>query len=452
MSLSPRGNIVLMRLEIPYPEESSILPSFSEDTLVFLLLSPVGEYRMNGGTVKELSKRGTPSSLFLTKNSGYCPTVRKPRLLYILHAYQNQGGTEEHTKLLASALSDEFDCFLLFPEGERLFLIHKGQVVGEYSADPFEWPLTPHRSAKTDHSLREVLQSLQPSIVHVQHFFKWPLGIFELLRAEHQKTVVTFHDYYALTPEFTMRFLRSRNDLLSPEYSRRVFGQDFSQQLRERREYLEESLQAMNVLLSPSSFLRREIVRDMAKLEIRVLEHGIVPFKVLPHVSSDHLRFTYLGGIISQKGYRTLLRAFDVVHRKYPTVELSMYGVAADPPPVKGGGFEYRGTYDRDSLPRILSHSDVVIIPSEFGETYSLVLSELWHAKVSPLVSYIGVFTERVTNEKNGKFFIPGNVGSLATEIEWFINNVEWRNWIYPSPRLANEMVEEYRLLYRSIL
>lgn len=372
--------------------------------------------------------------------------------MYVLHGYFNRGGTEEHTRVLAASLGEEFDVTIVFPEDGLLHVMKDVTVMGVYPMDPFQWPITPFDGPITRVSLDKILSVVRPDIVHVQHVFRWPLSVLTQLLDSVPRVAMSFHDYYPLTPDFTMRQVEDSAEVMTPEYSLRLFGRDITPYLVRRREFWLAALSRVSKLIVPSRFVRRELSRHFP-LDFEVVEHGIVPFKPRPKVESHgSLRFGYMSSLIPQKGYESLFAAFDKVRAKRPEARLLVYGWGNNFSATGYDGIEFFGRYSYDDVPAILSTIDVGVIPSVFRESFCLVLSEFWHGKVPVAVSDIGALGERVEDGVNGLKFPPGDVNAIRDALVWFLESEEWKGWSFPAPRLVDDMIADYRALYRRLL
>ena len=379
-------------------------------------------------------------------------TSHKPRLLYILHCYHNRAGTEEHTRTLYDHLKDEFDVAIAYPEQGRLFLMRPNRDVVAYPAAPVPWPLAPYRSPVVEQSLSNILGLFAPDIIHIQHFFNWPLGMLEQVAATGKPTIITLHDYYAITPYYTMERTANPLDTVSPEYSKMFFRTDISEYLKQRREVLTRGLNRLGVWLTPSPFAARTL-NQVFPHDYRVIEHGINPITLTkPRTCSEVLRFGYVGSLLPQKGWIPLLNAFNEFSLSNHKAELTFYGAGQDMRGQNYPGVTFRGAYNQEDLGEIFSDIDVGLIPSVFPETFSLVLSEMWMAGLPVAVSDIGALGERVVDGVNGRKFAPGNSDSIRDVLRWFVENDSWRNWQLPRPRVVADMVDDYRRLYYQLI
>lgn len=378
--------------------------------------------------------------------------MTRSRILYLVHQYGHATGVELHTQMLVEGLADRCDVSVAWPDGDvvRLLQFSGGtSVESRWPVAPLAWPETPYRDAAFDRALDGLLEQVQPDLIHVQHFLFWPLNLLDRLAATGARIVVSFHDYFAINPQYA--FPGATDDpqaTVSPEFARRAFGRDVSAALRERREHLRRGFSQADALITVSDFLQSRMAA-VFPLSYQQIEYGIRTFEPLPKVVSPSLRFGFLGQCVPLKGLPQLLEAFAVVRRRHPQVELHCFG--GDRPDAPAG-VTFHGPYQAIDLPRICASIDVGVVPSIFPETWCMVLSELWQGRVPAAVSKLGALRDRVQDGVNGKTFDPGDPASMAAALNWFIECDEWRNWSLPQPRSSAVMVEDYDALYRTLL
>jgi len=376
----------------------------------------------------------------------------RPHLLYFLHNFHNRAGTEEHTKLLGAELSEDFKIAYLFPQGGTLVL--RFQDSGEELTFPgaqMPWPLPPIKDATINSALKTVFEKFKPDLIHIQHTFNWPLGILAQLEALRCPLVMSFHEYFSITPFFTMQGTEDPVVALSSLYIKQVFGQDIREPLIQRIEFLRKEYERVPTKIVPSNFLS-SVLQKVYPADYKVIPHGIRPFVTsVKKYEGSRLRFGYLGSLLPQKGWIELLKGWQLFSQKHPEAELHLFGGAGAPknPPH---GVTFRGVYEQQDLPNILSDFHVGVIPSVFAETFSLVLSEMQLAGLPVATSNLGAFKERVEPEKTGVTFNPFDPHAVAAALEKFVADDSWKDWEIPKPRLANEMAEEYKALYHSLL
>lgn len=373
----------------------------------------------------------------------------KPELLYVMHCYNNRAGVEEHIKVLSSELEDRYRISIVFPEQGRVWLLRQGEKPLSFPGEQI--PITaPYQAIQCQTSLAKIIDIVQPDIIHIVHIVKWPLGIIDQLLATAKPTIMSFHDYYLITPIWTMQD-QNAAETTSPEYAIKFFGSDISEYLNKRRQILQNSLSKVDQLIVPSLYLKNQLER-IFPFEYQIIPYGIKPFEVNTKVNDrNKLRFGYLGSLLPQKGWEYLLKAFLNTQSILSNAELHFYGGNINLPPSVENVYSY-GVYSQEALPQILGNIDVGIIPSIFAETYSIVLSEMWQAKIVAAVSNIGAMGERVVDRVNGRKFEPADIESLSSVLSWFVENDQWRKWQTPQPILANQMALDYDRIYQDAL
>jgi len=370
------------------------------------------------------------------------------RLLYILHQYSHLGGAELQTRLLAERVSRSYDVWIAWMDVANKCAVVQDVLGGKQLRRPTE-PVTKIGADETaaEQTLRDILRDFDPDIVHFQQILYWPLRAIDIALATRAKVVVSLYDYLTITPDYAMYGVKDPRETFTSAYAISRFGTDISGYIAHRRLHLGQSLSRAHKRVVISDQLRR-VITQVYPLDFQVIEPGIEPFVPLPKTPAPGgLRFGFLGSLIRTKGITTLSQAFLNVRQRYPTAELRIYGgpiPRGAPPP----GMAVPGPYEPNELPRIFSDFDVGVIPSIFAETYSIVLSEMWHAKTPVIASRIGAISDRITDGVNGKLVPPENVDALAEAMAWFIENDSWRQWTMPDVRTADQLAQDHEALY----
>jgi glycosyltransferase involved in cell wall biosynthesis len=385
----------------------------------------------------------------LSLESEHGTADRRPRLLFVLHSFHIRAGTEEHTRILAEALCDRFEIAYLFPErGAVVLRIHDAAKEIRFPGGELRYA-SPHDPVVAQ-SVKDALREFPPELIHIQHFARWPRGVIDLLAELGRPLVMSFHDYFAITPLFMMIGTEDPDVVMSESYVRKYFGADVREGLQERQGFLRRSLQAIRVRIVPSRFLA-SVMAKVYPNDYRVIPHGVRPFaEPVARHSGGALRFGYLGGPVLQKGWQELLRAWPLVSDAAPAAELHLFGGRSIRGELPRNAFHHGG-YSPVELPRILSQIDVGVLPSICPETFSLVLSEMQLAGIPVAASRMGAFRERVREGETGYFFDPFSPDDTARALRLFTEDDGWRGWNIPSPRLAEQMADEYAGIYRSL-
>ena len=383
--------------------------------------------------------------------------MAKERILFLTHAYYNKGGVEEHIRDLSKVLNNEIDVYILTPvqngNHQHFQLLRKGIIQQIFPGNFINWPLTPYKDNLASYAIEKSIELARPQIIHIHHLQNWPLETLNNIISTKIPSMMTIHDYFLATPLFTMEFSNHPKELLTKEYSIRVFGGDISEYLIKRREVITSSLNQLKILITPSKNAKTEMEK-VIPTEYKVVPHGIRYFNVRKKISAtaNKIRFGYIGSIIRQKGWLTLVESFKKTFERHKNIELHMYGDGYDKEKlINQPDIHYHGKFTKKDLGQILSTFDIGIIPSIFKETFCYTLAEMQYANLPVIASKIGALTEKI-DDSNGKLFIPGDKEDLSAKIGWFINNFTSKNWDINKPRSIEEMKDDYINIYQSLM
>lgn len=356
------------------------------------------------------------------------------------------------------------------------------------------------------------LERLQPDVVHFEHLTCLSTGLVEVATARGLPTILTLHDYWLacqrgqmLQPDLTLcaepqdakcarclapyiyPYLKpgALTSLLAnpstPKAVRRLVHliQRLSapikterehrlatEKMRLRTQHVHEVMSQADLLLTPSQFHRSQFVRfGVDPDRIRAQHNGLLvkPFQNLEHVPAQETRFCFLGTVIPSKGVHLLVKAFhqlgDVPAR------LDIYGWA---PPYEGfpnyardleanagSRVRFHGRYDNTKVAGILAHADIVVIPSIWYESASMIAHEAFLAGVPVIASRLGALAEFVEHEVNGLLFEPRNPDDLRAQMHRLLYDPGLRTRLarHPTPvKTVEEQTTELEASYREMI
>lgn len=385
--------------------------------------------------------------------------MNKESIIFITHAYYNKGGVEEHIRDLSTGLSDEYDCFILTPVitdlGQQYHLIKNSSLLRVFKGNKISWPVTEEEDALSRLAIEQSLKLSHAKIIHIHHLQNWPLNTMKVLVSTKIPCIMTTHDYFLATPIFTMEFSDHPRELLTKEYSNKVFGADISEYLKKRREAITQNYNLIKLHITPSETTKIEISK-IFPTKYQVISHGIKNFIPRKKTSSNKVRFGYIGSLIRQKGWEVLVKAFVQANNKNENIELYIYGGGADQEKLEqyikktDCKIFYQGHYQRNDIADLTSTFDIGVIPSIFKETFCYTLAEMQQANIPIIASNIGALCEKI-NSSSGELFEAGNVNELTNKILSFANTFQTKEWSIPKPRSLSNMCNEYKLIYREI-
>ena len=375
--------------------------------------------------------------------------------------------------------------------------VHRLRFDLRQAPNPFEWSF---RNPELGHWLTLFLQRTRPDVVHLNSGYLLGGTVPEAAFACHVPTVLTLHDYWFMCPLITL--LRTdeticerpvppahctwcllsqyRCDRLSDKWLCRHLRDVFAglnrsermstsgaiakalgiaphvELIAERKRYLKQVLAGLDAVISPSRFL----IHKMEQYGFQPRQMVYLPFGLDPAYFSGPrssnpsapLRLGYMGQFAPHKGVHLLLAAFKQVARRSPSCRLTLYGqistatryerrllqTAHDAPSIT-----FAGPYPNEQVGQVLNGLDAVVVPSLWYENRPTVIVEAHAARVPVVAARLGGMAELVRHDENGLLFEPGNVESLAAQLQRLLDEPtllsRLRSGIQPVPTIEQE-------------
>lgn len=198
-----------------------------------------------------------------------------------------------------------------------------------------------------------------------------------------------------------------------------------------RFEDMKKALGGLDLLITPSSFLRDEFIEHFDVSPSRIIHSSngmdISYVEQLPKAPSRRLRFGYVGSIIRTKGVHVLVDAFLRAVTGRVDLELHVFGA---PNRWTLDYFEdlkkktshcpfvtFHGRFDNKLISQVLQQFDVLVLPSIWFENAPLTLNEAAISGTPILVSDRGGMLEFVRCNNYGWTFKLGDAADLADKI-----------------------------------
>jgi len=417
--------------------------------------------------------------------------ANRPRLLHIAHARSRIGGTESHTRALSRTLATTYDNTLVAPELSSTW--QDGATVAQ--GDSWrECVVNRHYHRSNQRFLGVAGDVSDPgvetqfmrfivggnyAIAHFHSLLHWNSLLLPFLaKGAGSKVVVTLHSLEALCPNFTLAPLPSYRPcgqafagaaaacITCLESVRSVrMGRDIAQlddYLKVRMHLWRRILLEADAIIAPSRF----VVERMAQAidpsladRVHLIPHGHIGTIERRAQSEDQtLRVGFFGGIAPTKGIGFVLELASRLQVQPARFEL--YGILPSielprhPPNVRRHGVYLPGT-----ISRILSSIDVVLIPGQIEETFSLLLSECFAAAVPVIASQCGALCERIADGENGWLLEPDRLDDWEQKLLELmtppgraeLQRISARLSMVPA-RSIEQNADEYRVVYESLL
>jgi glycosyltransferase involved in cell wall biosynthesis len=380
-------------------------------------------------------------------------------ILQVVHQFlPNLAGTEIHTFNLAQSLATRHNMLVYYrdhacqtPGFHGVDDVAEGLDVRRVSlnltglrSNPYRQFISPYLNPEIERDFACTLARFRPDIVHFQHLAYLSAGLPDIVRRQNIPVVMTLHDFWfkcskILLLRYTGEICRDNEgfqacaDCVSRRRRREPARGLMALILKRRDQLLRRALRQAQVVIAPSRFLKEQYVSDgyLPASSVQVIEHGIDTAAVLPHRPRDGrqpVRFAYIGGIAAHKGVHVLVEAFNRVHGQ---ATLDIYGnpqvypayTAELQQKIKHPSIRLQGNLARQDLWRTLSGIDVVVVPSLWYETLSLIVSEAFAAGVPVIASRLGSLADRVDDGVTGFLFPPGDSLALAELLQQLVDD-----------------------------
>lgn len=294
-------------------------------------------------------------------------------------------------------------------------------------------------NVRTASRVKKLVRRFRPDVVHVHNTF--PLlspSVFYAV-GNSAATVLTLHNYRILCPAA----IPLRNDEVCHEC---IINRSVRPALRHRcyrASFSATAPLAANVALHRAlgtwrtkvdafialSDFQKKLVSEGGVPEDRIhvrpnfVERSGLPLKISRR--SDQV--LYVGRLTREKGVHTLIDAWKKLEGAVP--ELLIVG---DGPckqdltkQAKGLPIRFLGQVTRDLVASIMSESKLLVVPSEWHETFGLVVIEAMSLGTPAIVSNLGALPEIVDDGVNGMIFPSGDSASLSKKVRVAMGNMD---------------------------
>lgn len=237
-------------------------------------------------------------------------------------------------------------------------------------------------------------------------------------------------------------------------------------QLEQRTAFLKTAIAAVDMVITPSNFLRNMYLQAGFLPENNVfIRQGLdrVPDRASwkNTVPGSQLRVGYIGQIAAHKGVHVLIDAVRSI--KNTQVSLTIYGDGTAFPNYtkdlqnKIGGdarIQLAGVFQgADRLKEIMNGFDVIVVPSIWYENSPNAILEALSYGVPVITSDLGGMAELVQHEENGLLFRHADAPDLARQLQKLLDNpariAQMRECIQPVKRIEAQIDEIEQLFVK---
>jgi GT2 family glycosyltransferase/glycosyltransferase involved in cell wall biosynthesis len=317
----------------------------------------------------------------------------------------------------------------------------------------------------------EVIERVDPDVIHVQHLTCLSTGILDHAAATHRPVVMTLNDYWLmchrgqfvrrdgqrcegpfeggcagcvsgglLVSPATYRVGRLARALPLPgaagavqaatKIRERCTRPERSQRASwQRLQHLREATKNVGAFLAPSATMESwALTFGIARARLSRCNQGIDlrPFARVGRTSDSRLRLLFAGSLIPSKAPHVLLEAVAMLSPDRLSVDLlgslgAYHGDTAYAERLSGmlGGSCVRklGPVPHERMAAALADADVLVVPSVWIENAPFIIREAFAAGLPVIASDLGGMAEMVTHDRNGLLFAPGDPTALRAQL-----------------------------------
>lgn len=332
--------------------------------------------------------------------------------------------------------------------------------------------------------LEQLLSDEKPDVFHLIGGYLMSASAIHAAKKLDIPVIVSLTDYWFICPRFSL--LRSDDTLstlpVNPVRCARCLAEERrryrlpakylpgladwywkqqklpAKQVQTRLDYLMETLNQADAVISPSQFLRSVYVEagaDPQRIRFARQGHDFPELNpgLLQKTPAQSLRLGYVGQIAAHKGVHLLLDAV----RRLPDapVSLDVYGdLEAQPEYVQrlrqiaAGDTRIHlcGKFPRREISAVMQNLDVIVVPSTWYENSPNAILEAFAHQTPVIASDLGGMAELVQDGVSGWLFETGNAEELAVVIRRLVENrlllAAAREGIPRNKSIAEEMDE----------
>ena len=377
------------------------------------------------------------------------------KILYVVHQFFPEfvGGTEQDTAAIAREMQlrgHEVAVFHRAP-GELALLAADRDGIRTYRAQA--GPMTPgalfvstFRNGRLRRAFRKAFHDMEPDLVHFQHLRGLPASIASWTRQAGRPVVISLRDFWFVCPNAQLLTNTTQVICATPGSPRHCaacglarlglnalvpLAPLFEPVMGARNRLLRRTLEQADGLLAFSRFVEnwhagQGVPRDI----LHYVRRGIPRPPGMPSRIriAGALRFVYVGGLAWQKGVHVLVDAFNGLtgsaelviagdETQFPSYVRALKERARHP------GIVFAGRLDREQVWQALADADVVVIPSLWFETFSMLAHEAFAAGVPVVASNHGALEEAVQHEVDGLLVPPGDVAEWREALQHLIDD-----------------------------
>ena len=273
-----------------------------------------------------------------------------------------------------------------------------------------------------------MLVELDPDVVLATHLMQHSPGYVGIAHRFGVPFVLELHDFFMLCPRAGLRRV-SGEACAGPEggeaCARSCFAgeEGAAERWSSRERRFGEAIAGADELLAPSPFVAEVFAPGRAS-PVRVVPNAIGELGPVVRSVRDPsapLSLASIGLTVEHKGFQVVVEALR--RAALPTSRYTIFGHVLQPlagelrrraADVPGLELRLFGDFSPRHLPVLLADTDLLVVPSLYPETFSIVVREGWACGLPAIAARIGALPEAIRPGVNGWLFEPGDATGLA--------------------------------------
>ena len=308
-----------------------------------------------------------------------------------------------------------------------------------------------------DTRFAELLDTIQPDIVHIGHLNHLSTSLVFEAKKRHIPVVYTLHDYWLMCPRG--QFMQMHSDDLwaacdgqedskcaTQCYARYFSGSDneheedlkyWTHWVSRRMAHIRNVVDQVDLFISPAQYLKTRYEQDfdLPKSKSIYLDYGFDRSRMTARKREDNEAFTfgYIGTHIPAKGIHHLIQAFGQLEgnaklriwgRDRGQDSSSLRTIAKSLPKEKQISIEWMPEYKNQNIVTdVFNKTDAIVTPSVWVENSPLVIHEAQQVKVPVITADAGGMGEYVKHNVNGLLYEHRNINDLAKQMQTLLND-----------------------------
>lgn len=308
-----------------------------------------------------------------------------------------------------------------------------------------------------DTRFAELLDVLQPDIIHIGHLNHLSTSLVFEAKKRHIPVVYTLHDYWLMCPRGQFMQMHSNdlwaacdgqedNKCATQCYARYFSGSDneheedlkyWTHWVSRRMAHIRSVVDQVDLFISPAQYLKTRYEQDfgLPKSKSIYLDYGFDRSRMTTRkrVENEAFTFGYIGTHIPAKGIHHLIQAFGQLEgnaklriwgRDRGQDSSSLRAIAKSLPKEKQISIEWMPEYKNQNIVTdVFNKTDVIVTPSIWVENSPLVIHEAQQVKVPVITADAGGMGEYVKHNVNGLLYEHRNINDLAKQMQTLLND-----------------------------